>query len=108
MGVDTAIEFTDSLLYEKTGQHLSDLQCCILQQVWGGKTYRAIATIAGYSEGHVKDVASQLWRLLSDVLGERITKGNYRSRLVYWLKRAKRKVVHVAEETWPRAGAQIQ
>lgn len=102
MGVDTAIEFTDSLLYEKTGQHLSDLQCCILQQVWGGKTYRAIATIAGYSEGHVKDVASQLWRLLSDVLGERITKGNYRSRLVYWLKRAKRKMVHVAEEAWPR------
>lgn len=103
MGVDTAIEFTDSLLYEKTGQHLSDLQCCILQQVWGGKTYRAIATIAGYSEGHVKDVASQLWRLLSDILGERITKGNYRSRLVYWLKRAKRKMVHVAEEAWPRA-----
>lgn len=105
MGVDTAIEFTDSLLYEKTGQHLSDLQCCILQQVWGGKTYRAIATIAGYSEGHVKDVASQLWRLLSDVLGERITKGNYRSRLVYWLKRAKRKMVHVAEEAWPRVSA---
>lgn len=103
MGVDTAIEFTDSLLYEKTGQHLSDLQCCILQQVWGGKTYRAIAAIAGYSEGHVKDVASQLWRLLSDVLGERITKGNYRSRLVYWLKRAKRKMVHVAEEAWPLA-----
>lgn len=97
MGVDIAIEFTDSLLYEKTGQHLSDLQCCILQQVWGGKTYRAIALVAGYSEGHIKDVASQLWRLLSDVLGERITKGNYRSRLVYWLKRAKRKVVHVAD-----------
>ena len=106
MGVDTAIEFTDSLLYEKTGQHLSDLQCCILKQVWGGKTYRAIATIAGYSEGHVKDVASQLWRLLSDVLGERITKGNYRSRLVYWLKRAKRKMVHVAEEAWLRPAQQ--
>ncbi|NEQ52723.1 MAG: tetratricopeptide repeat protein [Leptolyngbya sp. SIO3F4] len=105
MGVDTAIEFTDSLLYEKTGQHLSDLQCCILQQVWGGKTYRAIAAIAGYSEGHIKDVASQLWRLLSDVLGERITKGNYRSRLVYWLKRAKRKMVHVAEEAWPRTAS---
>ncbi|MEM1255684.1 MAG: AAA family ATPase [Cyanobacteria bacterium P01_H01_bin.21] len=108
MGVDSAIELTDSLLYEKTGQHLSDLQCCILQQVWGGKTYRAIATIAGYSEGHVKDVASQLWRLLSDVLGERITKGNYRSRLVYWLKRAKRKMVHVAEEAWPRVSPSSQ
>jgi tetratricopeptide (TPR) repeat protein len=93
MGSDIAIEFTDSLFYEKTGRHLNDLQCCILQQVWGGKTYGAIATVAGYSEGHIKDVAAQLWRLLSEALGERITKGNYRSRLKYWLKRAKHKVV---------------
>ncbi|MEO1589960.1 MAG: NB-ARC domain-containing protein, partial [Cyanobacteria bacterium J06632_22] len=92
MGSDRAIEFTDALLYEHTGQHLSDLQYCILQHP--SKTYRAIATLAGYSEGHVKDVAAQLWRVLSEVLGERITKGNYRSRLKYWLKRAKHKVVN--------------
>ncbi|MEM6350074.1 MAG: NB-ARC domain-containing protein [Cyanobacteria bacterium P01_D01_bin.14] len=92
MGSEPSIEFTDALLYEHTGQHLSDLQYCILQH--HGKTYRAIATLAGYSEGHVKDVAAQLWRILSDVLGERITKGNYRSRLKYWLKRAKHKVVN--------------
>ena len=92
MGSDRAIEFTDALLYEHTGQHLSDLQYCILQHP--SKTYRAIATLAGYSEGHVKDVAAQLWRALSEVLGERITKGNYRSRLKYWLKRAKHKVVN--------------
>ncbi|NEP17014.1 MAG: tetratricopeptide repeat protein [Leptolyngbya sp. SIO4C1] len=92
MSIDAAIELADGLLYEKTGQHLNDLQCCILRQAWGGKTYSAIAAVAGYSEGHVKDVASQLWRLLSEALGERITKGNYRSRLRYWLQRAKHRV----------------
>ncbi|MEM8805296.1 MAG: tetratricopeptide repeat protein [Cyanobacteria bacterium P01_G01_bin.38] len=97
MGIDAAIEFADRLLYEKTGRHLNDLQCVILRQAWGGETYSTIALSAGYSEGHVKDVASQLWRILSDALGERITKGNCRSRLIYWLKRAKRKVVSATE-----------
>ncbi|MEO0455623.1 MAG: NB-ARC domain-containing protein [Cyanobacteria bacterium P01_A01_bin.114] len=98
MGIDTAIEFADRLLYEKSGRHLNDLQCVILRQAWGGQTYSTIAIAAGYSEGHVKDVASQLWRVLSEALGERITKGNCRSRLIYWLKRAKRKVVSATEK----------
>ena len=109
MGSDRAIEFTDALLYEHTGQHLSDLQYCILQHP--SKTYRAIATLAGYSEGHVKDVAAQLWRVLSEALGERITKGNYRSRLKYWLKRAKHKVVtklvSPSAHVFPRQDVQV-
>lgn len=68
MGIDTAIEYADQLLYERTGRHLSDLQSCIIQQSWQGQTYGQVATIAGYSEGHIKDVASQLWRLLSEAL----------------------------------------
>ncbi len=103
MGIDGAIDFADRLLYEKTGQHLSNLQYCILQQAWGGKPYRSIARLAGYSEGHVKDVASHLWRLLSEALGERITKGNCRSRLRYWLKRAGQKVAIVPMTIVPTA-----
>ncbi|MEL7333517.1 MAG: NB-ARC domain-containing protein, partial [Cyanobacteria bacterium J06560_2] len=87
MGIDTAIEYADQLLYERTGKHLSDLQSYIIQQSWQGKTYGQVATLAGYSEGHIKDVASQLWKLLSEALGERITKGNLRSRLKNRIKR---------------------
>ncbi len=87
MGIETAIEYADQLLYERTGKHLSDLQSYILQQSWQGKTYGQVATLAGYSEGHVKDVASQLWKLLSEALGERITKGNLRARLKNRIKR---------------------
>ncbi len=91
MGIDAAIEYADQLLYERTGRHLSDLQSCIIQQSWQGQTYGQVATIAGYSEGHIKDVASQLWRLLSEALGERITKGNLRSRLINRVKRTLKK-----------------
>jgi len=92
MGIDTAIEYADQLLYERTGKHLNDLQSYIIQQSWKGQTYSQVASVAGYSEGHVKDVASQLWQVLSEALGERITKGNLRSRLLNRLKCIKRTV----------------
>ncbi|MGB7247994.1 MAG: NB-ARC domain-containing protein [Phormidesmis sp.] len=87
LGIEAAIEYADQLLYDRTGRHLSDLQSCIIQQSWQGHTYGQVATSAGYSEGHIKDVASQLWRALSEALGERITKGNLRSRLINRIKR---------------------
>ena len=96
MRIDAAIEYADQLLYERTGRHLSDLQSCIIQQSWQGRTYGQVATLAGYSEGHIKDVASQLWRLLSDALGERITKGNLRSRLINRIKRTLKSAVPTA------------
>ena len=99
MGIDTAIEYADQVLYERTGRHLSDLQSCIIQQSWQGRTYSQVATIAGYSEGHIKDVASQLWRLLSEALGERITKGNLRSRLINRIKRTIKKASPLHQTT---------
>ncbi len=91
MRIEQAIEYADQLLYDQTGRHLNDLQSYIIQQSWQGRTYGQVAILAGYSEGHVKDVASQLWRLLSNALGERITKGNLRSRLINRIKRTLKK-----------------
>ncbi|EDX87087.1 hypothetical protein S7335_4794 [Synechococcus sp. PCC 7335] len=91
MIIEQAIEYADQLLYDQTGKHLSDLQSYIIQQSWQGRTYGQVAALAGYSEGHVKDVASQLWRLLSNALGERITKGNLRSRFINQIKRTLKK-----------------
>ncbi len=91
MGINQAIEYADQLLYNQTGRHLNDLQSYIIQQSWQGRTYGQVASLAGYSEGHIKDVASQLWRLLSQALGERITKGNLRSRLINRIKRTLKK-----------------
>lgn len=81
MGVDTALKLADSLVYTATGRHLSDLQRTVLQQVWQGRKYLDIARRSGYTEGHIKDVASHLWKLLSKVSGERVTKATLKSAL---------------------------
>ncbi|MEB3213736.1 MAG: NB-ARC domain-containing protein [Leptolyngbyaceae bacterium] len=76
---DYALNWIDSLVLDKTGHRLSDLQRVILQQVWQGRKYFDIAVDYGCTEGHAKDVGAQLWKSLSEILGEKITKQNCRS-----------------------------
>jgi tetratricopeptide (TPR) repeat protein len=79
MNVDTAINWIDRLLVLETGKHLNDLQIFILRQVWLGRKYIEIAGDYHCTEGHVKDIAAALWQLLSQLLGERVTKTNLKS-----------------------------
>ncbi|WP_009544996.1 tetratricopeptide repeat protein [Crocosphaera subtropica] len=72
-------QWLDQLILTKTGDDLTSLQKIIVEQVVQGYTYREIADAYGYTEGHIKDVGSQLWRLLSQVLEQRITKRNCRT-----------------------------
>ncbi|PZO45807.1 MAG: NB-ARC domain-containing protein [Shackletoniella antarctica] len=76
-----AAELADRLVFTVTGRHLNDLQRTILRQVWQGHKYLDIANTAGYTEGHIKDVAYQMWRLLSRVTGEKVTKSTLKSAL---------------------------
>ncbi len=82
MDAEAVLAWIDTLALRQTGQRLNDLQRTIVQKVWQGKKYVEIAAIYGCTEGHVKDVASDLWKFLSSQLGERITKSNCRSTLV--------------------------
>ena len=79
MNVDTAINWIDRLLTIETGKHLNDLQIFIIGQVWLGQKYTDIATGYHCTEGHVKDIAAALWQLLSQLLGEQVTKTNLKS-----------------------------
>jgi tetratricopeptide (TPR) repeat protein len=85
MDVDAALLWVDGLVQSKTGDRLSELQRIILEQVWKGRRYLEISESYGCTEGHAKDVGSDLWKLLSELLGERVNKKNLRvvlSRLV--------------------------
>lgn len=57
------------------------MQKVIVVQVWLGRKYLDIARAYGCTEGHAKDAGSHLWKLLSQVLRERITKSNCRATL---------------------------
>ncbi|MEB3295382.1 MAG: tetratricopeptide repeat protein [Synechococcales bacterium] len=74
--VESVVVGLERLLLSKMGVSLNPIQRLILMQVWQGCKYRDIAQDAGYTEGHIKDVGSDLWRLLSKVLGAKITKSN--------------------------------
>lgn len=79
MDTDSALALVDALVFESTGEHLNDLKAAIFQRVWQGQKYLDIAADCGYTEGHVKDIGSILWRQLSEALGEKVTKRNCRS-----------------------------
>ena len=79
MSADVALAWADALVFSSTGAHLNDLQTTILRQVWQGQRYLDIAQQYGCTEGHAKDAGAQLWKLLSQALGEKITKGNFKA-----------------------------
>ncbi|MBD6614599.1 tetratricopeptide repeat protein [Komarekiella sp. 'clone 1'] len=87
MNAEAALAWLDTIIPAQTGERLSDLQKVILQQVWLGRKYLDIANCYGCTEGHAKDVGSQLWKLLSKALREKITKSNCRSTLERCLRK---------------------
>ncbi|MBE9120356.1 ATPase [Tychonema sp. LEGE 07199] len=81
MDVQEVLRFADEMVFAKTGEHLDDLQKAILLGVWEGQKYSKIAEISYCSEGHIRNIASKLWKRLSNVLGEEVTQSNLRSAL---------------------------
>ncbi len=55
---------------------LTKAQEAVFRHTWEGKTYLEMAREVTYDPGHIKDVGSQLWRSLSQALGEKVTKNN--------------------------------
>jgi len=81
MDVKEVLQFVDNLVVEKTGKHLDDIQQAIIEGTWQRQSYHNIAEKYHVTEGYTGDVASELWKLLSEVLGEDIKKSNFRSTL---------------------------
>lgn len=81
MDVKKVLKLADDMVFAKTGEHLDDLQEAILAGVWEGQKYSQIAEASYCSEGHVRNIASKLWKRLSNVLGEEVTQSNLRSAL---------------------------
>ncbi|HEY9877468.1 MAG TPA: hypothetical protein V6D29_03375 [Leptolyngbyaceae cyanobacterium] len=72
MTAEMALDLVDSLVYDRWGCHLTDLERQIFLGSWQGKTYEEIYPLnPQYVE---KSVGYKLWRKLSDVLGEKVSK----------------------------------
>lgn len=71
--VEQALALVESLVYGKTGKHLTELQRLIFCGMWNSKKYKEIVpkndpcTVV-----HAREVGSRLWQLLSGCLGEKV------------------------------------
>jgi hypothetical protein len=77
MDIQEILKFADDLVLAHTGEHLDYLQESILRGTLKGHKYSKIAEETHSSEGHVRDMGSQLWKILSEGFGEEITKRNF-------------------------------
>jgi hypothetical protein len=73
MTADEALALLDTLL---RSQSLRDIQEQVFRHAWEGCTYPDMAERIGYDTGYIRDVGYELWRQLTQVLGEPVTKNN--------------------------------
>ncbi|BDA67688.1 hypothetical protein CAL7716_018540 [Calothrix sp. PCC 7716] len=79
---EIALDFADKFVYKRTGLHLKDIEIIVLQSSWEGITYPQMADNYGYSAEYLnKDVGNKLWSKLSEALGEKVTKHNFKEAL---------------------------
>ena len=84
MDIQQALVFVDTLIFETTGKHLTDVQRVLLSSSLSDRQlrYHDIAKTYGYSVNYLKqDIGPKLWRLLSEVCGEKVSRTNFRSAL---------------------------
>jgi AAA-like domain len=74
--IDEAIAVIDAILKPN---YLSTVQELVLRQSWLGLNYEQMAETSGYDADYLRTVGSKLWQNLSDSVGERVTKNNFRS-----------------------------
>ena len=79
MNLKEVLKMADEMVFAKTGQHLDNLQEAILQGTMQGDKYIKIAEEIHCNENYVRQVGSQLWQILSEELGEEVSKSNVRS-----------------------------
>jgi hypothetical protein len=82
MTFEEALAWVEITLEAKTGKQLTTPEKLILKAAWFNETYSAIAESLYMSVGHIKDLAYPLWKSISDLLGEKVTKHNFRRLLL--------------------------
>ncbi len=80
-----ALNLIENLVYWQTGKHLNDLERKIFLGSWDNHTYEQIHPLnPDYVE---KDVGYKLWKKISNLLGEKVTKKKFRRAIERAIKR---------------------
>ncbi|CAD5978762.1 MULTISPECIES: NB-ARC domain-containing protein [Planktothrix] len=79
MNITEVLQFVDQLIFERTGKHLDNVQRAVVEGTWQGETYSQIGEKNHFNKNHASDVGGELWKFLSEALGEDIKKTNFSS-----------------------------
>jgi hypothetical protein len=80
-----AIALIDSLLQSANKKlKLNDIQSRLILETWEGHSYQEIADRHKYEHDYIKQVGSHLWRNLSQILGEKVSKQNLQAVLHHY------------------------
>ncbi len=82
MDIEEAIKLAEAAVLAKAGRHLGEPEVTILRGTWQGMTYDQMAQTSQYSVNYLmRDIGPKFWKLLSEALGEEVSKTNLRSLL---------------------------
>ncbi|MHC5611268.1 MAG: AAA-like domain-containing protein [Nostoc sp.] len=80
MNFEEGLKILDAVVFNKINRHLKDVEIIVLKGSWQGLNYEEIATNEGYAAKYFRqDVGFKLWKLLSEVLREEVSKNNFRA-----------------------------
>lgn len=83
MTAEEALTFLDMLLQ---GPRLKDIQEQVFRYSWQDWTYPEIAQQLGYDYSYIRDVGYELWRQLTQELGEQVTKKNLKTVMLRYVR----------------------
>lgn len=81
MDVSEVLKLADELMFASSSKYLDNLERSIVRGVCENKKYAEISEESGYSEGHVNDVAANLWKVFSSVLGKKVKKNSFKANI---------------------------
>ncbi|MFG3817295.1 hypothetical protein [Limnothrix redekei] len=82
MDIQKVLCFLDDLILDRTGQHLDDVQLGVIEGVLKRQKYSEIAQALNCTEGYAKDTGYELWKILSDIFQEEVSKNNLKTVLL--------------------------
>lgn len=88
------------------GQGLNNIQSLVLVGTWSGQSYQKIAEQTGYVPDYIKQVGSRLWQLISQSVGEEVSKKNLHAVLKHYYQvqqRANSSLVIPGKQDWGEA-----
>lgn len=74
---EEALHVANQAVYAHRGKYLDDLHYKILQKSLEGMKYEEMEQVLGYDAQHMKNVGATLWKILSNALGEEVSKKNF-------------------------------